>query len=376
MEDWYIIDGERRDGPYPTELMQAMLQEGELAADQIVQQGGNGKPTRVSDVEILNQLPTDASSRTAPLTSPPETRPERRWSVRLLWGIAISGFLMIFVLLPLMAVIIPIIAKVREQARQARCQDQFYSFIDSLRRYEETNGSFPAGWRPVEPLRSNYSWGTELLTEWNQSSLASELATGPRGLAEALTDPHLADVLSTTLVGIRCPSNELRAVNDQRPVVDRAGRSYLLTTSSYVANHGVGPWSRGIELNGVFGEDSQVAANDLVDGEATTILLGERGFVLFHGQDRIEAKSGLWFGLNGDGKTMRQSDVLAVGDGGINGRLSTHSTPTDGSIGYSSQHPGGSQFGYADGRAVMLNESIDEVVFYRLLQRADGATSQ
>ncbi|MEZ6055818.1 MAG: DUF1559 domain-containing protein [Planctomycetaceae bacterium] len=379
MDDWYVLDGDRRDGPYPMVIMQEMWQAGELAADQLVQQADGGQSRRAGDVAEFASTPveseTDRGVVSGAATSGDAGKSRRR---SVMSRVVISLFVTLLVVgvigIPLLAIVVPLLTNMRETARQNQCQEHLRQLSEGLLKYEAAEGEFPSGWKSQEPLRSNFSWGTSLLPFVNQSGLAGRLRTGDQGLATALTDPSLVMLMESSIPGTICSSETVQGVNQERPVLDKVDGVHQLATSSYLANFGSAGFNS--EGNGLFEKDSMFSSLNVVDGESRTILLGERAFWTngsgAGGQPLVQANGGLWFGLNGDGTTMRQGDVLGTGMGGVNGRRTGLPCDCNVTIGYSSYHPGGVQFAFVDGQVKLLSDGINGEVFNQLLGRNDS----
>lgn len=121
--------------------------------------------------------------------------------------------------------------------------------------------------------------------------------------------------------------------------------------------------------DGVFGANSKVTISEISDGTSKTLILGEKS-------DLIGTHPGIWPGLRLDRcDQCSGAAIYAVGGlvdfvmnqdaGGNNWRNERV---------FSSRHPGGVLFAFADGHVEFLSEGIDPTTYERLGVRNDGQT--
>ncbi|MEM9186244.1 MAG: DUF1559 domain-containing protein, partial [Planctomycetota bacterium] len=152
------------------------------------------------------------------------------------------------------------------------------------------------------------------------------------------------------------------------PLATRLGRS------NYVASIGVEWKPRRVDWgaadfkgNGLFGRNSSVRHSQVADGASNTLAVGERS-------DRNYAA--VWAGGNsweGCGFSDNQM-VLATAAYPINDPPLPENIDCDGrgAANFSSHHPNGANFVFADGSVHFLSEQIDALAFERLARRDDG----
>jgi len=112
---------------------------------------------------------------------------------------------------------------------------------------------------------------------------------------------------------------------------------------------------------------------DLVDGSSSTIAIGERRDKATNGSGHREAA--VWFGIMNPRSTRDFAyDAAGTGAQYINKGAGWWFT-----MGFSSNHPQGTQFVFMDGSTHFINENIDHVMdsavnstFERLLSINDG----
>src|SRR5690606_33003111 len=127
----------------------------------------------------------------------------------------------------------------------------------------------------------------------------------------------------------------------------------------------------------------RVAMRDITDGTSNTAMVGERAWML----QGVELGAGVIFGHNGNSDVENNHDynngfITVVGGG--KPHINTIETcgsgcnDNDGRQGFSSVHPGGAMFVFADGSVRFLSENIDDNIggatdstYERLLNRSD-----
>jgi prepilin-type processing-associated H-X9-DG protein len=241
-------------------------------------------------------------------------------------------------------------------------------------------------------MLSSYAWGAHLLPYLDQSPLYERLniSQSLEMFLETSANPQLAQ---TQLAVFRCPDDLAEETLSTAPMAgnyrdldrdwpDPTEKGFGGGTASYAANSGYFPTHEpfgpvaGVYLeeyerrtgpnNGLFYTGSHVNLSDIADGASNTIAIGERAW--FQG-------SATWVGT---------SDVLGPDPGGSGvclGRVywrinelpdppGVFMTPGNGEVlppfseftardGFSSYHPGGANFLFADGSVRFLSENMD-----------------
>ena len=163
-----------------------------------------------------------------------------------------------------------------------------------------------------------------------------------------------SELAQIALPMFRCPSDSSELLNADRPFTGSKYADLTAAKSNYIANHG----TQFVTLKdkqldylkdsfGVFWPDSKCTEAHITDGTSNTILAGERS---------TDYWAGTWVGVrdfNSDGDNgLRQ--VLGISDVKINER-----NKEDGRRGFSSQHPDGAFFVFADGHVEFVAEDIE-----------------
>lgn len=323
----------------------------------------------------------------------------------------------IIVVLMLAALLLPAMQTTRcGGSRRSSCKNNLKQIGLALHNYHEIHNTLPPGWiasrssEAIDPVEG-YGWLPPTFGQFEHSSLGSEL-----NFEGSLASPENAKLLSTELSALRCPS-EPTDTNTANCLIPEMG------TTSFVGNFGVGIPS-GVQdeqvCQGIFGCNSSVRIQDITDGTANVVMVGERRFVQ-NGTDWPVASAegpfnSYWAGIP-DLKTVSPLCVVGTvmtGDPSANGddealncdgRLNAIATPEQfpatkpllinktlgGEVlrydskqkrrdalkvtaGFSSWHVGGSQFLLSDGSVKFISENVDPETLINISRRADGLT--
>jgi len=334
--------------------------------------------------------------------------------VELLVVIAIIGILA--------GLLLPAVQNVREAARRAECLNNLKNIGLATQNYESATRKLPPGWKELfqnssgEPdLANRFGWATMLLPQLEATNLFNQYDL--RNYWAGTDDS------ATVLPIYTCPSDPMAETNPNWPGLN-------LAKMNYGANSGILVLSPSIEYNpnttavgsgelsdgrGNFCCNSQVRDRDITDGRSNTILYGERGGMDPFASDPsntvqravmpnllvrigVPDSTNLPYdatlaahvaGVGGDGSAQVSQGVFedalvenlssyTTGDVRFEDFRPNGNTDLDGdglnaySSGYSSAHPGGLNVAMADGSTFFLPDTVDDVVFLRLLQRNDG----
>lgn len=276
--------------------------------------------------------------------------------------------IVMFIIGVVIAVLLPSIQHGRESARRTQCINNLKQLIIGLHNYQNSHEMFPPGvvdWTsPVRNVPEGYQFGwlTQILAYEEQTALATMFDYNQSLHAPANLKPRQGVVYWHI-----CPS-------DPRPT--NVGNA--IGQSNYVGCHHDVEAPIADDNNGVFYLNSRIRYEDLKDGSAQTIFMGEK---LCDGPD-LGWASGTRASLRNTGSRINSGDLLYSKspipswneDGSTGGGPATVPDPSNVDLvgGFSSHHPGGANFAFGDGCVRFLSESINRRVFQCLANRADG----
>jgi prepilin-type N-terminal cleavage/methylation domain-containing protein/prepilin-type processing-associated H-X9-DG protein len=300
--------------------------------------------------------------------------------VELLVVISIIGILV--------GLLMPAVQSARESSRRTHCLNNLKQVGLAFHEYHVSFGRFPSGVTHSKDDGdgtgvAGFGWASYLLPHLQQPAVYKYLKLPTSQLHNVLLTSSVQELAQVEIPIFRCPSDTGYLLNTERPFSGRKYGDIAASKSNYVGNHGTHFVTlaeklrdKSLDSFGVLGVDTIFSEAHIPDGSSNTILAGER---------TSEHWAGVWIGVrnyNSDGNSgLRQN--LGISDTKIN------SDDEDGSRkGFSSNHPGGALFVFADGHVDFLAEDIDfnqtgatsmiaaekeqMGVYQRLLRRNDG----
>lgn len=172
----------------------------------------------------------------------------------------------------LIAILLPAVQYSREAARRKQCQNNLHQLGVALSAYHSSHGLLPFGWmcqandpgcRQNNPMPHMWSGLAMILPEIEQGALFNSINF-------SLSRNHLANStgVARPMEVFVCPSHSrVPTVPDLLP----AGNGALAGACDYKANAGGG----GQIQSGAMFRNSRIRLDDILDGAAQTILLGE-----------------------------------------------------------------------------------------------------
>jgi len=279
--------------------------------------------------------------------------------VELLVVIAIIGILI--------ALLLPAVQAAREAARRSQCSNNLKQIGVALHNYLDTHKVFPPSW--VMGLGTGggdpqWGWGSLILPFMEQQATFDALQVGDVPLAVAITAN--AAVAESPIGSYRCPSDTAPDLNVARDF----GLPNGPATSNYAAAHR--SWDGRINFNpnttgfsnaedrerGMFIQDLGMSTSDLSDGLSNTIAVGERRWEYkTHTGGLKLAQAAVIFGTRrANGGTQRGDQI---GHARVRINYTRNNNASRARQGFSSMHPGGAQFVFADGSTHFLSETIE-----------------
>jgi prepilin-type N-terminal cleavage/methylation domain-containing protein/prepilin-type processing-associated H-X9-DG protein len=298
--------------------------------------------------------------------------------VELLVVIAIIGLLI--------ALLLPAIQTAREAARRTQCTNNLRQFGLALQNFESGRRHYPAGYHATMPYSDGatdtspgWGWGATILPLVEEAAVFKRINFGL-----PVEDPSNSPAVRSLIPLFRCPTDLMP--DSPFSVTDSFGSpSATAAPSSYAASCG-GDESDVEALTGagIFFRNSQVKASQIRDGTSKTILAGERGWCV---------TNGIWAGAINKSVCLRGELNPCPGAKSGSGpaptlvlahsHLNNATSDTDGGLDdFSSRHPDGSNFVFADGSVHFLPSVIgdnadgsytpDSLIFQAMGTRAGG----
>ena len=268
--------------------------------------------------------------------------------VELLVVIAIIGVLV--------ALLLPAVQAAREAARRTQCTNNLKQLGLGMHNYHDIHGQFPL----PGMIASHLGWNASILPQIEQSPLFDQINFNQASMGQ-FNSRNLP--LSTNLIGAYlCPSSS--AETSLMPTTDGGRRVYTLhyygILGPYGTNTSTGQTYRCVNMTQAFGGECQQGIlwqwgskmRDVTDGTSNTYLFGE---LSWNEMDKYRPWLRAKYGDNRGVLYLISKNIEFP----INSRIDTKWN----AIAFGSQHPGGAQFGMADGSVRFVPETIDWNVY-------------
>jgi prepilin-type N-terminal cleavage/methylation domain-containing protein/prepilin-type processing-associated H-X9-DG protein len=278
----------------------------------------------------------------------------------------------------LIGLLLPAVQSVREAARRAQCVNNLKQMGLALQNYHDEMGTFPMSYAArsrfvdgATDTAPGWGWGTMILAQLEQSPLfhsvnfvlpveGLENSTVVRASIATYLCP--SDIISSAPFGVTDSAGNVLALMGPTSYAACVGNDFTDSTTG-LNNDGLG--------NGVLFRNSGVRISGITDGTSQTITLGERAWSI---------NSGPWAGVVTSGVINRGPANPCPRTGALfylaatlvqahTNVLNTDTDPDGGLDDYSSRHPGGANFLFADGSVHFLKS-----ILRNSGQRPDGST--
>ena len=302
--------------------------------------------------------------------------------VELLVVIAIIGILI--------GLLLPAVQSARESARANACKNNIRQVGVALHHVHDHQKRLPSGWLGVAPSQEadapeddnpGWGWAAALLPQMEESNTYSSIDFTKPIYDDADPSVHQS-VRERRVTPLLCPSDVVGPTesgglfdigkDDGEEETEFNGVLYhqvdggpLPTLCKVAKSNFVGVFGY-TEVDdapaagqGVFFRNSKIGFHQITDGLSKTLMVGERS-------SRLGGST--WAGVLVDAKAQRVRNV-GIAD-------HTPNNPQGHFDDFSSGHPTGVHFLYADGSVQRINDLIDETIYQSLTTRAGGETTR
>ena len=281
----------------------------------------------------------------------------------------IELLVVIAIIAVLIALLLPAVQAAREAARRSQCINNLMQIGVALQNYESSYEVLPPGVvNPTGPIVNapkgyHMSWMVQILPYIEQRNAFKKL-----NFNEGAYAPANDTVRSHGINVFVCPS-------DYAPKSAKTAGGVDIEANSYAACHHDVEAPIDVKNQGVFYLNSSTRYEDISDGTSSTLFVGEK---------RLTTKELGW--MSGTRATLRNTGTLpngsrfgpnplGVGPGDDESDVPPAPGEPDPRLvvgGFSSRHPGGTNFLFGDGSVRFIKNSIAANVFRHLGNRADG----
>jgi prepilin-type N-terminal cleavage/methylation domain-containing protein/prepilin-type processing-associated H-X9-DG protein len=280
----------------------------------------------------------------------------------------IELLVVIAIIAVLISLLLPAVQAAREAARRVQCVNNLMNIAIAIQNYESSYELLPPGvindTGPIQNIPKGYhaGWMLQLLPFLEQGAVARRFDDRV-GVYAAENSTARGIVIRIFL----CPSDSGSA----------RGGPGSFGTNNYAACHNDIEAPIDVTNTGVFFLNSHLRSEDISDGTANTLYVGEKRLA----DAALGWASGTRDTLRNTGTPLNKTVALAgffpdeeenpvPNDPGPNAAPAGKSFTQVG--GFGSSHPGGANFSFGDGSVRFLKNSINAKVYGYLGNRADG----
>lgn len=289
--------------------------------------------------------------------------------VELLVVIAIIGVLV--------ALLLPAVQAAREAARRTQCSNNLKQIGIGLHNYHDTLLTFPFGW-----CDRGQAWSACILPYIEQRPLWETLEWAEANNWDIANTPNQR-ACETIIKTYRCPTAAIPQHVNNQGIPKRVPACYRGVASSTADSDDPGTSASGrhLELNdleGIFFGGSRINMKDITDGTANTFMAGECYWDTFT-QDGNQMD--FWYIGSPQvdpwpGSATEYSEFVGSTGVPMNARKIASTSGYVKELSFTSFHPAGVMFCYADGSVRFIPYSIDVPTYKALGSRNGGETLQ
>ncbi len=278
----------------------------------------------------------------------------------------IELIMVVTIIAVLVALLLPALQSAREQARRSQCVNNLLQLGIALGNYASAHNVLPPGVVDEKgpilnlPRGYHYSWVVQILPFFEQNNLYRRF-----DFRYGVYHDSNMTARETRVASFLCPSSS------SRPTISYAGCHHDIDAPIDANNRGV------LYLN------SRIGYDDITDGPAYTILLGE----IVAGGPTLGWASGtratlrntghrlnepeFLFGLIAKGPSVRASGRPAQPEE-MEELIEDGLLPVGYTGGFSSQHDHGANFLFCNGAVRFVRQTVEPMVYQHLGNRSDG----
>lgn len=286
----------------------------------------------------------------------------------------------------LIALLVPAVERVRAAAARQACQNNLRQLGLACHNYHDAYKKLPASYTATKPYRDGsadtapgWSWAAMLLPFLEQDNLYRSIDVNA-----PVDDPDNLAATATLVSGFVCPSDLLPGGAFSLTDDSGATLAQAAPTSYAACVGGDESDAAGATGLGIFYRNSATRFSDILDGTTNTIMIGERAWA---------NANGIWAGVVANAVIRRGAHNPCPTTGALyypasvlvqaHGHLNNTVSDADGGLDdFSSLHPGGSNFLFADGSVRFLRSvpgdlpdgdyTPDSLILQALCTRAKG----
>jgi prepilin-type N-terminal cleavage/methylation domain-containing protein/prepilin-type processing-associated H-X9-DG protein len=296
----------------------------------------------------------------------PDRRCQRAFTlVELLVVIAIIGVLI--------ALLLPAVQAAREAARRSQCSNNLKQLGLGLHNYHDTMLVFPFGWS-----NRGQGWSAMMLPYMEQRPLYDTLQWAEANNWDTDNTPN-ERACGTVIKTFRCPSMGTAPERvDNQGIPGRVTCSYRGVASSTADSDDPSTSASGRHLEltlleGIFYGDSRVRFAEITDGTSNTLLLGESKWETYSQNGN---QMDFWYigspQIDPWPNGTEYSEFVGSTGVPMNARSIAALSGYIKELSFSSQHPGGAMFCFADGSVRFIPYSTNYPIYQGLGSKDKG----
>jgi len=274
----------------------------------------------------------------------------------------------------LIALLLPAVQAAREAARRAQCVNNLKQIGLALANYESSIRSLPPGYVSAftadgTDTGPGWGWASMILPQTEQTSLFNAV-----NFSLGVESPANLTGRSTMIGSFLCPSDTVKpswTAYARGAGGNPTARICQVAPANYAGVAGTS--DPGVDGDGLFFRNSNVAPRDLTDGTSQTIAVGERSHRLGEATWTGSVTGAVLFPEDNDGVGYpRAEGSPGMVLGHVGGRKGP-GDPTGEVNQYYSRHSGnGVNFLFADAHVAFLKATMDYKTYRALATRAGG----